>query len=115
MVQNTTAVNVPTGTVGAALACGYSGAVAGFPATCTLGSLQMFDDDWDSTVITLQSVTGSFRFETWTCVEWLPVPASTVYQFAQKPPPANLNILSKVETKVANQPTAMPGGSSTNN
>jgi hypothetical protein len=85
---------------------GYTGVAVGNSSTMTWGTYQLLDTDWDSTIITCSNVPGSFRFETWTCIEFIPEAQSLLYHFASAPPAADTNLITKVETIVANAPIA---------
>jgi hypothetical protein len=56
----------------------------GTVGTAKFGTVSLMDDDWDSTLIQLDNVQGSFRFETWQCIEFIPVVESLAFDMARK-------------------------------
>lgn len=76
-------------------------------STVTMGAVDMIDDQWDQTIISLTGVTGSFRFETITCFEFLPTPGSIQYDLSTPSPPLQIGALKNVET-LANARLAIP-------
>lgn len=76
--------------------------------TAVLGSLMMLDDDWDMTTINLTGVNGSYRFEVWTCVEYIPAPSSIMRDIATVSAKANIPLVSSASAAAAKAPVASP-------
>jgi hypothetical protein len=109
--QATLLVRNPTLTVGksnltAYLASSFSQAAAG-GSTAVFGTVDYQDYQWDHTCISLTGVTGSFRFETVTCFEFLAQQSSIVYELSTASPPLDTKMLQNVET-AAHGKLAMP-------
>jgi len=76
--------------------------------TVALGSLNFYDQDWDSVNIVLTGVTGSFRFEQYTCVEYIPFTTSILRELATVTKAASPQTVAAVDKAVANKPVAEP-------
>lgn len=74
--------------------------------TCVFGTLNMYDQGWDTTTITCTGVTGSYRFETWMCVEFVPAASSAYYDLARVVKEADTKVVDAVGKKAAQGPLA---------
>jgi len=69
-------------------------------STVCIGSVDFIDNQWDCTHVQLTGVTGSFRFETITCFEFISSINSALYELSTPSPPLNAKALQGVETAV---------------
>jgi hypothetical protein len=75
-------------------------------ATVTHGTISLFDDGWDAVNIMLNSVTGTFRLETWQCLEYIPQPESIYYDIAKVSNLANTQLVTSVNKAASEVPIA---------
>jgi len=75
--------------------------------TVNQGTIWFYDDEWESTVIKLTGVSGSFRFETWFCLEYIPDPDSTFSDFATVAKEINPKMIENTERMAAKMPLAV--------
>jgi len=85
------------GSLNAYFAAAFSQPAAG-GSTATLGSVDFLDNQWESTSVVLTGVTGSFRFETITCFEFIAQTSSIQYDLSTPSPPLNTKALQGVES-----------------
>jgi hypothetical protein len=74
--------------------------------TAVFGSVYFYDNEWDTTTINFTNVTGSFRFETWQCVEFIPVPESAAYDMARVSTKSSPATVANVNTQASQVPVA---------
>lgn len=86
-----------SGNLQAAFAANFGSAAPG-QATTVLGLVDFYDDQWDTTTISLTNVTGSFRFEVMTCYEFVPQQSTVLYEVSTASPPLDVSTLKGVET-----------------
>jgi len=82
------------------------------PTTVAEGGVtQFFDNDWDTTFITITGGTNgqSFMLDTVLCVEYAPAPNSNVFALAKGGAPLNNGSLKAAEIAAGQQPVASPG------
>lgn len=61
-------------------------------STVANGGIYFIDEDWDSTNIQVSGASGSYRFETWMCVEYVPHTNTAYYDMSR--------VVNQAETKV---------------
>lgn len=110
MVNADSGVNLVTGDVVATMASaqGPSGILAD-QSTVLYGTINLIDDSWDSTLLQVSGVVGSYRFETWQCVEYIPITESAFYDTAKKVSVANTQIIDQANKQAAQKPIAEKG------
>jgi len=72
--------------------------------TAVFGSVFLYDNDWDTTTINFTNVTGSFRFETWQCVEFIPVPETSAYDMARTVKEVDQKAIDTANKNAADKP-----------
>ena len=70
----------------------------------TFSSIATFEEDWESTYIRVAAAKGSYRLETWHCIEVVPESDSPYYTLAHTPKTAQPAIIAATEQKVASAP-----------
>jgi hypothetical protein len=110
LTQDNAGANQISGTLQGTVATSQDGAGVFQPnlSTVDYGSINFSDDEWDSTVIQVANATGSFRFETWMCVEYIPTPETAVYDSAKKVQIVNETVVHNTTAVAARQPIAVP-------
>jgi len=98
--------NIVSGNATSPISIGYNGGAVGAAATATMGTINFLDPSWEHAIISAAGVSGSFRFEMWTCVEYIPEPTSVAYTFSTVSPASNPQAILNTETAVAQQPLA---------
>jgi hypothetical protein len=109
-VYNADAIDLVNGGCDAAFSSAYTGA-ASVTGTVTFGSLAYLDPAWESTLISLDGVGGSFRFETVVCCEFIPNINSSFYDFGAVDAKSDVEGIAKIEALVSAQPAAVQGSS----
>lgn len=104
--------DIINGEVNTLFSGGYNGLAVGLPATVTHGSLQFIDPQFDVVNISLIGVTGSFRLETFSCVEFQPNTASPLYNFGDVMAEQDIDLIATTEAQVTKLPVAMPSNGS---
>jgi len=75
-------------------------------STVAYGTISFVDDEWESTILNFSGVVGSFRFETWQCVEHIPSATSGYYDLAVKVTTAKPELNQRISANAANAPLA---------
>jgi hypothetical protein len=97
LVRNSSITTITGGNINA-LWTSSAGALVPESSTALFGMLDFVDPSWDSTVVILNNVTGSFRFEIITCVEFVPATSTVLYEVSTASPSLDEKLLKGVET-----------------
>jgi hypothetical protein len=105
-VLTTLGVNPVDGDVRALVNGGYTAATTGNQSTCTAGTMTFYDEDWDSVALSFSpnSSAVTYRFETWQCMEYIPMSDSIWYNVATTGPKPNKTQIDNVEQAVTKMP-----------
>jgi len=79
-------------------------------STVINGTLNFWDDSWDAVTINVAGLQSgsSFRFEMWTCVEYVPVTNSSHYDVARIVTTADTRLVDQTNRAAAARPIAAP-------
>lgn len=98
-------INYIQGDVAAAFSAVYNNVVGtSNRAPETFSCLSTLEEDWETTHLRISKAKGSYRLETWHCVETIPDSTSAFYTIATAPSRAEPVTIAQTEAKVAAKP-----------